>query len=209
MIANKIFFMNFKREGFIADLIWNRIYSMLWLFHLWKHHMDYNERIMKKLDYNYTRMLIVIWNKPWNQHPSKSATVRSPTSHLKNHISKMNKTGKYSSNILTVIENWRILSPVDWWCRIHRLHLCRLSPSECPSFDIEPSDGDLQPWSFGNIGYTLFVIAPRSTLTRSGSTWWGLIHRSNRSFWHLTWVQTNDISNGILRNRTLWPFNCL
>ena len=37
------------------------------------------------------------------------------------------------------------------------------------------------------------VIAPRSTLIWSGSAWKGHIDGSNKTVWHLKWVQTNDL----------------
>ena len=54
-------------------------------------------------------------------------------------------------------------------------------------------------WSFCNPGalesaeYPFIDIAPRSTVTQSGSTWKGPINGSNRTVWHLNWRQTKDL----------------
>ena len=65
--------------------------------------------------------------------------------------------------------------PVGCDCRIHRLLLCRgvrPSPNKCPEYDTKQSDGEvpamLELW--GNAEYPFIAIAPRSTLSRSGST---------------------------------------
>ena len=42
------------------------------------------KRMEKKLDGNYTRMLQVILNKFWKQHPHKEAAVRPPATHHEN-----------------------------------------------------------------------------------------------------------------------------
>ena len=69
-------------------------------------------------------------------------------------------------------------SPVSWrvgGCRIHQQHLCRgiKSPNECP--DIWHSTfwwgGSINVGALRNVEYSFIDIAPRSTLTWSGSTW--------------------------------------
>ena len=35
------------------------------------HNLDANKQLEKKLDGNYTRMLLAIWNKFWRQHPTR------------------------------------------------------------------------------------------------------------------------------------------
>ena len=47
---------------------------------------------LEKLDSNYTRMLRVILNKSRRQRPTKSPTVRPPTSHHENYQSLTNQT---------------------------------------------------------------------------------------------------------------------
>ena len=59
------------------------------------------------------------------------------------------------------------------------------SPNECPRYDIKQSDGK---GAWGNMKYPFINIAPRSILTRIGSTWLGPIY-----VWHLSCVQTNDL----------------
>ena len=51
----------------------------------------------------------------------------------------------------------------------------------------------LQPWDFRNMEYPFIAIAARFTLTQSGSTWLDPIDGSNRTIWHLNYVQTNDV----------------
>ena len=45
------------------------------------------KRLEKKLDGNYTRMVRVILNKSWRQHPHKTPTVRPPASYHENYSS--------------------------------------------------------------------------------------------------------------------------
>ena len=65
---------------------------------------------------------------------------------------------------------------VSWGCRIYWLHLCRgvrLPRHECPGYDTKQSDGEVPVMLelLGNVEHPFITIAPRSTLTRSGSTW--------------------------------------
>ena len=48
--------------------------------------------VEKKLNGNYAKMLCVVLNKSWKQHPKETAAVWPPTSHLTNNLNKMNKT---------------------------------------------------------------------------------------------------------------------
>ena len=63
--------------------------------------------------------------------------------------------------------------------------------------------------ALGNAEYSFIAIAPRFTLAWSGSIWQGPIYGSNRTVWHLNWIQMNDMLNWIVWNRTLWLFNCV
>ena len=47
--------------------------------------------------------------------------------------------------------------------------------------------------ALGNAEYPFTAISPRSTLGQSDSTQKGLIYWSNTTFWHLIWLQTNDL----------------
>ena len=54
-------------------------------------------------------------------------------------------------------------------------------------------------WGFslgvlGNVDHLFTAITPRSTLTRSNSTWEHPIYVSNRNVWHLNCAQANDSS---------------
>ena len=64
-------------------------------------------------------------------------------------------------------------SPVG--SRIHWLLLCivvRPPPTnECPRYDTKQSDGESDAGALGKAEYPFIVIAPRSTLVRSGNTW--------------------------------------
>ena len=44
------------------------------------------------------------------------------------------------------------------------------SPNECPRYNTKQSDGETPARALGNVKYPFIVIAPRSTLARSGST---------------------------------------
>ena len=48
----------------------------------------------------------------------------------------------------------------------------------------------LQCWSFGEYGVLLHC---HCSLVQSGCTWIGLLFGSNRTVWHLNWVQTHDL----------------
>ena len=45
------------------------------------------KRMEKKLDGNYTRILLAILNKSWRQNPTRAAAVRSPNTHHENYPS--------------------------------------------------------------------------------------------------------------------------
>ena len=70
-------------------------------------------------------------------------------------------------------------SPIDWGDRIHPLHhLCRwvrpptTTNNKCPRYDTKQSDdGALVLKLCGIVEYRFISITPRSTPTRSGSTW--------------------------------------
>ena len=68
-------------------------------------------------------------------------------------------------------------SPVGWGCRMHRLHLCmvvgKTTPPRLSWIWHKPIWwwGSRNAEAFGNAEYSFIAIAPRSTLTRSGSTW--------------------------------------
>ena len=47
----------------------------------------------------------------------------------------------------------------------------------------------LQSLSLGNVAYPFIVITPKSTVTRSGSTWYGPLCKSNRTAWPFNCVQ--------------------
>ena len=57
------------------------------------------------------------------------------------------------------------------------------SPIECPRYDTEQSDSEAsvmqELWEKAENPFV--AIAPRSTLARSGSTWWGPIYGLNRT----------------------------
>ena len=60
-----------------------------------------------------------------------------------------------------------------WGGKICRLHLGRevRSSNECPGYGTKLSDGEASgPGVFQNMEYPFIAIAPKSTLTRSGST---------------------------------------
>ena len=64
--------------------------------------------------------------------------------------------------------------PVTWGCRIHRLHLGRRIklPQRVPWIyhkTIWSRNSSL--WVLGDVVYPFIAILPRSTLTRSSSTW--------------------------------------
>ena len=71
-----------------------------------------------------------------------------------------------------------------WGCKIHRLHFCRgVRPhlNECPGYDIKQSVSEAAVM----LTFWGIVIAPRSILALSSSTWKGAINGSNRTVWHL------------------------
>ena len=53
--------------------------------------------------------------------------------------------------------------------------------------------------ALGDVKYSFIGIVPMSTLSWSGSTWKGSINGSNRTVWHLNWVQTKDMLNWIVK----------
>ena len=68
------------------------------------------------------------------------------------------------------------VSLVDWGCRIHRLHLCRVvTPQPQQVSWIWHKTiwwwGSSNAGALGNVEYPFIAIAPRSTLAWSGSTW--------------------------------------
>ena len=65
----------------------------------------------RKLNGNHTRMLHIVLNKSWKQHPHRTS-VSPPASHLTNHSSKMNK------------RCWELLEKQGW---THNQH----SPMDC------------------------------------------------------------------------------
>ena len=48
-------------------------------------------------------------------------------------------------------------------------------------------------WSFGECGVSLHCHDSQVHLNRSDNTWLDALCRSNRTVWHLNWVQTNDL----------------
>ena len=62
-------------------------------------------------------------------------------------------------------------SPVNWGCRIHRLHLCRGTKTptllnECHIYDIKQSDGKGSSLgALGNVKYSFIAITHWPTLT--------------------------------------------
>ena len=52
----------------------------------------------------------------------------------------------------------------------------------------------------------MWSVPSFSTLALSGSIWKGTIYGSNRTVWHLNWVQTNDSLSSIVWNETVWSF---
>ena len=86
-----------------------------------------------------------------------------------------NKLGSLSSDSLKWPLSSMHSSPVGWVCRIRRLHLCR-GANPCPmSLLIWCKTiwwwGSSNAGVLGNTKYPFIVIAPRSTLALSGSTW--------------------------------------
>ena len=82
----------------------------------------------------------------------------------------------------------------SWWRReyfnktspfgcIHRLHLCRSPPtSKCPIITLNCIwCWGSSPEALSNEEYLFIAITPGSTLTWSGSTWYGHIYGSTRS----------------------------
>ena len=86
-------------------------------------------------------------------------------------------------------------SPVGWGCRIHQLHFCKgliPPPNRCPGYDIKQSDGKTPALGdLGNVKYPFIAIAPRSTLTRSVSSWKGPVYGSNRTKYANKWQMLN------------------
>ena len=61
-----------------------------------------------------------------------------------------------------------ICSPVEY---TNCISVEGLDSFKCPGYYIKPSDGEaLGPGALGNMEYTFIAIAPKSTLTWSGST---------------------------------------
>ena len=71
------------------------------------------------------------------------------------------------------------------------------NPNECPDYDTNSDTIWLRWWgssnakALGNVEYPFIVITSRSTLSQGGRTWKSLIYGSNRTVWHLNWVQAN------------------
>ena len=63
------------------------------------------------------------------------------------------------------------VSPVDWNCRIHRLHPCWEVPpnNDCPEYDTKLSDGEAQALEFWGMRSTCSLPSP------PGPVWLGVI----------------------------------
>ena len=140
-------------------------------------------------------------------------------------------SGINSKNLLSqqiskiMIINQQGLGQVGWGCRIYRLHLCRGVRFLTPTRDLWPSWLGLQNTStaspqrvswiwhetiwwrdysneaFRNAEYPFIAIAPRSTLTWSGSTWKVPMDQ----------IELNCVllQNWIVWNKTVFIFNCV
>ena len=92
----------------------------------------------------------------------------------------------------------KYLSPADWCCRIHRLHLCRgvrphstttTTTTECPENYIKPSDGELlELWGIWSTRSLSLLLGPFSVVVVAHDN---PIYGSNWTVWHLNSVQTN------------------
>ena len=86
---------------------------------------------------------------------------------------------------------------VGWDCRICQLHLCGgLRFLQWVSWIWQKTIwlwGSSNIGAIGNVEYPFIAIALGTTLAQNGSTWKGPIYGSNRSVWHLNWIQINDL----------------
>ena len=85
-------------------------------------------------------------------------------------------------------------APVSWGCRIRRLRLCRgvrLPPNKCPGYDTKQSDGEAPVLLelCGMQSAPSLPLLPGPLWARVVAPDMGPIYKSNRTVWHLNWVQ--------------------
>ena len=120
-------------------------------------------------------------SREWSSTPLHLGVVAIEKGAFESPSTKVTNLWLYISSIPSYVP----YGPVD--CRIHLLYLCRGIRNECPEYDIKQSNGEAYA------EYPFIAITPMSTLTWSGSTWQDPMYGSNRTVWHLNWVQTNDL----------------
>ena len=102
-----------------------------------------------------------------------------------------------------------VWSQVDWDCSTHRLHLCRglrlSTAKECPYMTQNNMMVRLQFKSFGEYGVLLYC---HRSQVHSGPEWSYLWVKLNCLTFKL-WVNKWLTLSWIVRNRTVWSFNCV
>ena len=90
-----------------------------------------------------------------------------------------NKCFGYGGGIITHSNSWLFSSSF----RIHWLYLCRgvTPPNECPAYNIKLFDGKVPALEI----WAMWCTPSLPSLP-------GQLYVSNRTVWHLNWVQTND-----------------
>ena len=101
-----------------------------------------------------------------------------------------------------------------WFLILHRLHLYRVvrlsTLNKHPGYEIKQSVSEapimLDIWEMRCTPSLLLLSGPlwSSVVVRDK----GFINGSNRTAWHLNWVQSNDICLIELFGMELWLFNC-
>ena len=99
-------------------------------------------------------------------------------------------------------------SPVSWRCRIHQLHLCRGGKTPLMSvldMTLNHLMTSFQPWKFGEYGVPLHCHCSQV----HSHLKWVLSIGQIELFNYFNCVQTNELLNWIVRDKTVWSFNCL
>ena len=184
------------------------------------------KRLEKKLDGNYTRMLRVISNKSWRQHPTKHP--------LYGHLPHITKTiqvrrtrhaghcWRSRDELISDVFLWTPTygrAKAGWLARTYIQQLCE--DTGCSPEDLPEAMNDREKWrervrDIRAGGTTLWWWWWLNSLPSLPSPLWPGVVAPERvlsmgqieQFDFLNWMQKCLMLSWIAWNRTVWPFNC-
>ena len=126
-----------------------------------------------------------LWKKKKTLNRNNKRLIHSFTLMFKIKIKKKHLMYVFSQPLPNELDN-----PVNWGCRIHWLHLCKGVRPPTPTNE-SPGYSSITG-ALVSADYPFTAITPGSTLAQNSNTWKCPIYDSNRTVWHLNWVETNQ-----------------